>query len=149
MAEKTLNIENAHIMFKNFSGKGDQFNRAGDRNFCVRIDDPDFARQLRNEGWNVVKTNRARKEGCHCDLVGRIHCAGNVAALLCGLVRKCQARELLHVRGFEGHLAQLAEVQFLGVKRRPLGEAKRKLYWLPHVRACHLCQHRTVFKLYH
>lgn len=53
MAEKTLNIENAHIMFKNFSGKGDQFNRAGDRNFCVRIDDPDFARQLRNEGWNV------------------------------------------------------------------------------------------------
>lgn len=53
MAEKTLNIENAHIMFKNFSGKGDQFNRAGDRNFCVRIDDPDVARQLRNEGWNV------------------------------------------------------------------------------------------------
>ena len=53
MADKTLNIENAHIMFKNFSGKGDQFNRAGDRNFCVRIDDPDFARQLRNEGWNV------------------------------------------------------------------------------------------------
>lgn len=53
MEAKTLNIENAHIMFKNFAGKGDQFNRAGDRNFCVRIDDPDFARKLRNEGWNV------------------------------------------------------------------------------------------------
>lgn len=61
MAEKTLNIENAHIMFKNFSGKGDQFNRAGDRNFCVRIDDPDCARQLRNEGWNV-KQLRPRDE---------------------------------------------------------------------------------------
>ena len=61
MAEKTLNIENAHIMFKNFSGKGDQFNRAGDRNFCVRIDDPDFARRLRNEGWNV-KQLRPRDE---------------------------------------------------------------------------------------
>ena len=61
MEAKTLNIENAHIMFKNFAGKGDQFNRAGDRNFCVRIDDPDFARRLRNEGWNV-KQLRPRDE---------------------------------------------------------------------------------------
>lgn len=61
MAEKTLNIENAHIMFKNFSGKGSQFNREGDRNFCVRIDDPDLARSLRNEGWNV-KQLRPRDE---------------------------------------------------------------------------------------
>lgn len=61
MEAKTLNIENAHIMFKNFAGKGDQFNRAGDRNFCVRIDDPDFARKLRNEGWNV-KQLRPRDE---------------------------------------------------------------------------------------
>lgn len=61
MAEKTLNIENAHIMFKNFSGKGSQFNREGDRNFCVRIDDADLARSLRNEGWNV-KQLRPRDE---------------------------------------------------------------------------------------
>lgn len=61
MAEKTLNIENAHIMFKNFSGKGSQFNREGDRNFCVRIDDADLARGLRNEGWNV-KQLRPRDE---------------------------------------------------------------------------------------
>ena len=53
MEAKTLNIENAHIMFKNFSGKGDQFNRAGDRNFCVRIDDPEFAKQLKADGWNI------------------------------------------------------------------------------------------------
>ena len=61
MVEKTLNIENAHIMFKNFSGKGSQFNREGDRNFCVRIDDPDLARSLRNEGWNI-KQLRPRDE---------------------------------------------------------------------------------------
>lgn len=61
MEAKTLNIENGHIMFKNFAGKGDQFNRAGDRNFCVRIDDADLARQLRNEGWNV-KQLRPRDE---------------------------------------------------------------------------------------
>ena len=50
---RTLNIENAHIMFKNFSGKGDQFNRQGDRNFCIRIDDPELAQQLKAEGWNI------------------------------------------------------------------------------------------------
>ena len=61
MEAKTLNIENAHIMFKNFSGKGSQFNREGDRNFCVRIDDADLARSLRNEGWNV-KQLRPRDE---------------------------------------------------------------------------------------
>lgn len=46
-------IENASIIFRNFSGEETKFNRAGCRNFCVFIDDPEQAKMLMEDRWNI------------------------------------------------------------------------------------------------
>lgn len=57
-----LVVENANIGFKNFAGAAGKFNNAGNRNFCLFIDDPVLIEQLKNDGWNV-KFLAARDEG--------------------------------------------------------------------------------------
>lgn len=54
-----LQIDDARITYKNFEGRGDKFNREGDRNFSLIIPDEEIMNALvedKNEhgvGWNV------------------------------------------------------------------------------------------------
>ncbi len=48
----TIMMEGVKIIFRNFRGEESQFNREGDRNFGVLIDDT-LASQLIDDGWNV------------------------------------------------------------------------------------------------
>ncbi len=59
--DKTFMVEDARIIFRNFEGKEGQYNRAGDRNFAVILDD-ETAVQMLEDGWNVKYLN-AQDEG--------------------------------------------------------------------------------------
>ena len=57
-----LQIDDARLVYRNFEGRGSQFNREGDRNFAVVIDTEEAKDTLINEGWNV-KIKDARDDG--------------------------------------------------------------------------------------
>lgn len=54
-----LEINDARIIWPNFEGRGDRFNKQGDRNFTLVIPDQEIAEALMNDkskygdGWNV------------------------------------------------------------------------------------------------
>ena len=57
-----LQIDDARIIYRNFAGRGDKYNREGDRNFAVVIPDEEMANELTTLGWNV-KIKPPREDG--------------------------------------------------------------------------------------
>lgn len=50
--DNTVLMEGVRIIFRNFAGKEGQYNREGDRNFAVLLDDKTAA-VMAEDGWNV------------------------------------------------------------------------------------------------
>lgn len=59
--EGLLLIEDAKILFRNFSGRPGEYNAEGERNFCVLLD-PATVPEMQKQGWNV-KFLRPREVG--------------------------------------------------------------------------------------
>lgn len=58
--DNSVVLEGVRIVFRNFAGKEGQYNREGDRNFGVLLDE-DVATAMAKDGWNV-KWLKAREE---------------------------------------------------------------------------------------
>jgi hypothetical protein len=59
--ENTIMIEDAELLFTNFSGRESRYNAEGARNFNIRLPE-ELAAQLEEDGWNV-RALGGREEG--------------------------------------------------------------------------------------
>lgn len=50
--DNTVLMEGVRIIFRNFAGKEGQYNRMGDRNFAVLLDD-EVANAMAEDNWNI------------------------------------------------------------------------------------------------
>ena len=89
-------IENARLLFRNFSGLVTPYNAAGDRNFSVVLD-PATAEELAEDGWNV-KWPKPLADGTVLD-----------PTLAVAVSYKFRAPRVIMVSGSTGHQVELDE----------------------------------------
>lgn len=53
--DETVVFEDVRLLFRNLGGREGQYNREGDRNFAILIDDPGVAEELITQGWAVKR----------------------------------------------------------------------------------------------
>lgn len=61
-SDGTILFEDAELRYLNFRGIAGQYNREGDRNFCVMINDEKILERMIKEDWNI-KYTKPREEG--------------------------------------------------------------------------------------
>lgn len=77
-----LEINDARIIWPNFEGRGDRFNKQGDRNFTLVIPDQEIAEALMNDknkygdGWNVKIKKRDEGEAPFMNLKVKVQFNG-------------------------------------------------------------------------
>lgn len=72
-----LQIDDARIIYRNFSGAATKFNREGDRNFAIIIPDKETADAFVKEGWNVKVKTRGEDEDPFMFLPVKVKFNGN------------------------------------------------------------------------
>ena len=65
--DNTVMMEGVRIIFRNFAGKEGQYNREGDRNFAVLIDEK-TAEMMDADGWNIKTLKPREGDGDEDDL---------------------------------------------------------------------------------
>lgn len=61
MPDKIL-FHSCRIVYRNLSGRIDEYNERGDRSFAIVIEDPELADKLEEDGWRI-KRKPPREEG--------------------------------------------------------------------------------------
>lgn len=129
-----LAVDGARIVFRNFKGEASQYNRAGDRNFALVIDDPKKAQQLSDAGWNV-KVRPPREEGANPFIYLPVTVSYRVPRLAPRVFLKNPRGNVIEI--FEDHIKDLDDMEFSDIKlvvnprhwvKDDTGEEKIKAY---------------------